>query len=441
MFIWGNMFGGMISSEAPYILIMIIGMILVKTELMNYDGLSSIGKVCIEIFIPCYLFINICGSTSVDQIIENSVVIISQLVMIAMGFIISYIYCIIADIDVRNKWTLISLVCISEIKHVSQFQNNTFCFHLDDKNESESSYCSNIKTNHNSHMFFQAFIFWYFFLFAIRKGRETRRIILEVGRAVGRAVAHCDDNKFLEDNYILETNEYLVNEKQSAAKALNIGYIKNKLKTVDKTESTLYANELFYKEILDYHKIYIKRGEHKKSLIHKISYILFGPCQITLFSGFIAGFITDFKVWMFDKTKAQVMFFDTFNFMGLSHLIISYLMLGSAILINKKAEYNYSFRKVDHVFVFLLRGLIFPFFGVIYSYIVINISDTNRVVAFNTFLQWFTPSSIDLIIIAFAKEMNARDVGISIMGQWIIMMVFGTFTSLCAVLGALGLNN
>ena len=476
MFNYGNFYGGLLTTEIPYLVIITIGIILVKTELMNHEGLISIAKVCIEVFIPCYLFISITGSTSTEQIITNSPVIISQLIMIAIGFLISFIFCKLSKADVRTKWTICALVSISEIKHTSQFHNNTFCYHLKEGNvilSKESKYCDYIKYNHNSHMFFQAFILWYFIYFFIRKDKEKNRIITEVGRYVVHAnqkplIENIDigeevsinenNNNNSNSNNINNDNTKRVNksndnkvinysenkkkeiDKQIESRNIKVLYDENHIKNTAKTESTLFVNEnIFENNIKKFYLKYLYKKSDAKSFWYKASYIMFGPCQIALFCGFVAGFITPFKTWMFDKTNAQVMFFDTFYYLGISHLVISYLIIGSSTLIYNKSEYRYRMRIIDHVFILLIRGLIFPFIGVLYGYITYSINKDQRAVAYNSFLQWFTPSSIDIIIITYAKDINTTDVGISIALQWIIMFVFGTFTSSSAFLGAINL--
>lgn len=434
VFHWGHFYGGLLTSELPYIVVMIVGMILVKTELMNHEGIISICKLCIEVFIPCYIFIAVCGSTSASQIIENAPVIISQLIMIAIAIVISLLYCHFAKADVRTKWTILSLVAISEIKHLSQFQNNTFCYHLDTlKTDRETAYCTDIKKNHNSHLFFQAFLTWYIFYYLIRKDKEKNRIIVEVGRAT----AHADQKPLIASFNASNEKE---DDKEKDGRYMKKLYDDNHIKNTEKTESTLFVDHNLYGEIVRFYNKYILKKSNVKSFWYKSAYIFFGPCQVTMFCGLVAGFITPVKYWIFDKTKAQVMFFDSFYYMGVSHLVISYLIIGSSMLIKHKSEYRYEMRIWDHVFVAIMRCFIFPFIGVLYGYIAYSIVPDNRVVAFNSFLQWFTPSSIDLIIISHAKDINTRDVGLSIFIQWLMMFIFGNFTSISAFLGAVQLG-
>lgn len=413
----GLLFGGLLTSEVPYIIIMGIGFALVKTELLNVEGLCSIAKLAIEVFLPTYLFINIAGSTSIAQLITNSVVIVSQLCMIAISVAVGLIYCKISGVDIRLKWTIIGLLSVSEIKNSSLYQIKTFCYHLTQKSENETSYCSNITYNHCSHLFFQSVIVWYLIYQLMRVDRKNRKII---------------------DFYLIKkTRELTDNPNPTEINQAKTEQELNENKIEKKQEEHINAEafDSLNKDVPD-------NLEPVKPKWKEVLYIVFGPCQITMFAGFIAGFIVDFKIWMFNRQSSQVLFFDSFNNIAVTHLIVSYLMVGSSLVLQSNHQFQFRFRKQDHIFVLVFRCIILPLLGILYTYIstiIISEESINKVVLFNSFLQWYSPTSIDIILIVYAKQLNFSDVGTSIFLQWIIMFAFHKFTYLFGFLGVVKL--
>lgn len=416
----GLLFGGLLTSEVPYIVIMGIGFALVKTELLNVEGLCSIAKLAIEVFLPTYLFINVAGSTSINQITTNSSVIVSQLLMMAVSVIAGLIYCKMTGVDIRLKWTIIGLLSVSEIKHSSQYQMKTFCYHLTTKTSSENDYCNSITYNHCSHMFFQAFFVWYFIYQLMRQDRKNRKIV---------------------DYFLIKKTRELTDENQNQNPTEG-----NQAKTEEdlKGKSVVKVQEehINTQAFIDLKKEVPDNLEPKKPIWKEILYITFGPCQICIFAGFIAGFITPFKTWMFDRTSSQVLFFDSFNNIAVTHLIVSYLMVGASLVLQSNHQFQFRFRKQDHIFVLVFRCLILPLLGILYTYISTVVTSSvqlNNAVLFNAFLQWYSPTSIDIILIVYAKQLNFPDIGTSIFLQWIFMFALHKFTYLFGFLGVVKL--
>lgn len=588
---WGHFFGGQITCEFPFLVIMLIGYFFAKLGAITYDGCIVLAKLSIEVFLPCYIFIQVCRSTTKSYIEENAAVIISQLIIMTLSFSAAFIYATLSKIDVRYKWTFIALVTITEVKYLNYLQVSSFCYHVLDKNPTEITYCSKIDDSNYSHMFFQGIFSWYIFFYGIRRDREHWRTIVEVGRDIAKAYETAivlddesssdeeeeeslirkrksttksrkdtkeeNDKKDFDlekDNIIqkkdeelnkneiketvqehLETNRLGVKEternlikqdsnnlnpQESEMNQLNTNVKKvdelnnsklskkSKIQAVDqqktdtelknndainkdnkvdsnqsknkdrklskaeqkeakkqkkiddeklkkekqamydefdvnlltrKDNTTLQANTDFYEKVEEYYHLHLhKHKSDIKPWWYKASYVIFGPCQIALFTGFIVGFITVIRNWCFNKTGAQFIFYETLNQIGNSHLVVNYLIIGANFFIFKQHEYSFRFRKMDHVALLIFKCLILPFLGVLYVFICHEINDSNRAVLFNAYVQWITPSSIDIITMVQAKEINNKDSCINVAIQWAWLLCINTFIVNSPMLRILG---
>lgn len=586
---WGHFFGGQVTCEFPFIVLMIIGYCFAKLGAITFDGSIVLAKICIEVFLPCYIFIQICQATTVDYLIQNGAVIVSQCFLMLIAFTASYIYAILMKVDVRYKWTLIAIATISEIKFMNYLLVGSFCYHVDDKSKVETAYCSKLNYFNYSHMFFQNIISWYLFFIAIRKDREHWRTIVEVGRDIAKAYEtelvidsssssedeqeeeklaiikrkskdnsgkngvknkelkedkeanqqygtsqyskDCkyeltkgyketeqgflknitpeddkDNNKVHED-YFGEKDEHSVNnsrdngnnkgkvkpqeielqekddskiksnnKKDNSKDNFNSKDNKDKMEAeekkqrkrelrelrkqeeqklkrekqimydlyqqnmeVPKDNNTLHAPPEFFEEVEKYYCAHLQKTKADiKPWWYKLSYVLLGPCQIALFTGFIVGFISVVRTWIFNTTGAQFIFYDTINSIGNAHLVVNYLLIGANLHLLKQHEFTFRFRKIDHFALLILKCLILPFLGLLYVFIAKEVNNINRVVLFNAYIQWITPTSIDIITMVQAKEINSKDTAISVFIQWVWLLCISTFAVNSPMLRILG---
>lgn len=536
---WGHFFGGQLTCTFPFCVIIFIGYFFARLGAITYDGSIVLAKLCIDIFIPCYLFIHICKSTTTDYLQDNGAVIVSILVIMVFAFTITYIYAVITNVDVRYKWTFIALATISEVKYMNYLSVHSFCYHIEeahDYNPTELSYCEHLEDTNYSHMFFQSLLAWYVFYFAIRKDREHWRTIVDVGRDIAKAYeteliiddssssdeeeeleyqrslrksintqnkkeikeepkeseraeivnkelnmqeielkvkseniesnklnnSHNNDNKI--NNMNENENDNKLNHshsnrkiKEQKEKALEIKRIKKeeeaqmkKIKqdmydefeghmAVAKDTSSLHASPDFLDKVQCYYDSYLHKHKSEiKPWWYKLSYVMFGPCQIALWTGFIVGFITVIRDWTFNTTGAQFIFYETINSIANTHLVVNYLLIGANFFIFKQHEYSFRFRKQDHVALLILKCIILPFLGLLYVFIAKEVDDTNKAALFNAYLQWISPSSIDVITMVQAKEINTTDCCINTALQWVWFTVVSTFAVNAPMLKILG---
>jgi len=516
---YGHFYGGVLTCTFPFCILIFIGWFFSKLGAITYEGSVVLSKLCIEVFLPCYIFIQVCKSTTTDHLEANAAVIVSQLFIMVISVIIAYFFVKIFKVDVRSKWTFISIASISEVKFMNYLVVNTFCYHTETNyTEGEMTYCNNMEEYAYSHMFFQIFISWYFLYLGIRKDREHWRTIVEVGRDIAKAYEteliiddsseSSEDEEEVNDNNVFNNNKETQENKQNDGEApikteeVNIELAdkreenlnkdlqteqnriierneesksrkelsklkkeksreikqakkneEDKLKKekqimydeyqknlqIEKDNNSLHATQEFYDKVREYYDSHLhKHKSDVKPWHYKLSYIMFGPCQIAMFTGFIVGFISTIRTWVFNKTGAQFIFYETINSIGNSHLVVNYLIIGANFHFIKKYEYSFSFRKIDHVFLLVFKCIFLPFLGLLYLYIAKEVGDSIKPSLFNAYLQWVMPTSIDIITMVQAKEINVRDACINTALQWGWYSVVNTFAAFSPSLKIIG---
>ncbi len=111
--------------------------------------------------------------------------------------------------------------------------------------------------------------------------------------------------------------------------------------------------------------------------------------------------------------------------------------MGTNVFLNSNNSIR--FRKIDMVVHIIIKSLILPFLGVLFAYLSHSNIPENRTLSFACFVQWLLPTSIDIVFITQAKQINAKDVCILITIQYLILVVLSNFVNLPALLAVLGL--
>jgi len=93
---------------------------------------------------------------------------------------------------------------------------------------------------------------------------------------------------------------------------------------------------------------------------------------------------------------------------------------------------------MDYIAILLIKSLILPFLGVIYSLIMYSFIPANRIYIFACFIQWQLPTSLDIILITQSREINAKSVAIAISLQYIIMTFLSNYCVLPTFLQVIG---
>ena len=176
--------GGLISCEFPYVVLIGIGYLFGRLNLIQRDGVIALSKLTIEIFLPVYLFLQIGRSTSVEQIHMNSLIIISNLIMIAIAAILGLFYTFITKMDIRYRFTWLGLLCFCDIRRVHYLISNSFCYHLKDKTPDEKTWCTDILANNYTHLFFQQILLWYVGFNLIRLDRFCYKRVIDAKKVI-----------------------------------------------------------------------------------------------------------------------------------------------------------------------------------------------------------------------------------------------------------------
>lgn len=75
-----------------------------------------------------------------------------------------------------------------------------------------------------------------------------------------------------------------------------------------------------------------------------------------------------------------------------------------------------------------------PFLGVIFSLIAYGFIPDNRILIFTAFIQWLLPTTLDIISIVQAREINAKSLAIAVFIQYVLMTCLNNFIVLPAFL-------
>ena len=69
---YSHLLGALLSAQVPYMFMLGCGYFFAKVGLLQKEGLVSFAKMNIEIFLPVYLFIQVCRSTFTYNLEENN---------------------------------------------------------------------------------------------------------------------------------------------------------------------------------------------------------------------------------------------------------------------------------------------------------------------------------------------------------------------------------
>jgi len=201
-------------------------------------------------------------------------------------------------------------------------------------------------------------------------------------------------------------------------------------------EGHIYASPSFSKRINDYYKTKIEKNP--QSILGNLVYILLQPCLIAIFCGFVLGFIPSLQSWWFNTTTSVFMFEDTFNQIGNAHIVCLFLIIGVNLYYSDRTNYEARFTRQEYLVQLLLKTIILPFIGLIFISIA-QVYISNRALLFTAFIQWFMPSTADILIICQSKLISPYSVCMTILIQYIIMTVLGNFLFMGPLMKILGL--
>ena len=93
---------------------------------------------------------------------------------------------------------------------------------------------------------------------------------------------------------------------------------------------------------------------------------------------------------------------------------------------------------MDYAAVILIKSFILPFLGVVFALIAFNYVPQNRVLIYTAFIQWLLPTSLDIITISQAREINSKNMAVSCGIQYVFMTCLNNFIVLPAFLKVIG---
>ena len=196
---YGKFIGALITSQIPYAFMIFCGFFFGKVGLIQKEGLFAFSKMNIEIFLPIYLFIQVCRSTYTYNFEENGVIIISFIFYFVISFIICFIYCLISKMDLRYRFTFILLTAVIDIKRLHYLYINSFCYLLENKLDKEKTFCSNILDFSYVHVFFQGLVIWFIAYNLIKMDKAYENQAIEVWDNIHIKV-NTEENDLLNDN-------------------------------------------------------------------------------------------------------------------------------------------------------------------------------------------------------------------------------------------------
>lgn len=134
------------------------------------------------------------------------------------------------------------------------------------------------------------------------------------------------------------------------------------------------------------------------------------------------------------------MFFDTFNNIANCNILIGLLIIGANLALEhtSEAKGHIEVRKMDFVAHLVFKIVVMPFFGVIFGLISHKFIPENRALTWSCFLQWFLPTSNDIMIIIQLKDINVRFVAICIFIQYFAQAFINDLIHLPAMMSILG---
>lgn len=181
---FSHLLGGLLSSQTPYIFMLLSGLFFSKIGMLDKDGLCALARLSIEIFLPIYYFIQVCRCTYTLNLENNWIIILSFLFYMVIAFLLSGAWALFSKMDVRCRWTFIAIACFTDVKRLHYLYVNTFCYHLDNKTPKETSFCGNILVNSLVHLFFQGILIWYFVLNLVELDKVNKKGIKELWEEV-----------------------------------------------------------------------------------------------------------------------------------------------------------------------------------------------------------------------------------------------------------------
>ena len=463
---YGKLIGALMTSQIPYAFMIFCGFFFGKVGLIQKEGLFAFSKMNIEIFLPIYLFIQVCRSTYTYNFEENGVIIISFIFYFVISFIICFIYCLISKMDLRYRFTFILLTSVIDVKRLHYLYINSYCYLLENKLDKEKTFCNKILDYSYIHVFFQGLVIWFIGYNLIKMDKAYENQAIEVWDNIHIKI-NTEENDLLNDNQkeekkdeekkdeekkeeniekkteeneLLKSNRYTKSEIEEAKNIYNSYAINNKnnIENTDqpnendlnKTEEMInfQGRQSFYSKISKYQKIrFFQTNNIKKELL----LLIFNSPFIGLIIAFIVGFIRVIREWIYDTTTPVYLFFDTFNTIGNCNILLGFLMVGANLFhentINKKNS-NALIRIIDYIIHLIIKVIILPFLGIVFCYVVKKkfIKD-NKVLIWACFIQWLLPSSIDIMAIAQVNDANCKFVAFSICFQLVFQMLINNF--------------
>ena len=454
---YSHLLGALLSAQVPYMFMIACGYFFAKVGLLQKEGLISFAKMNIEIFLPIYLFIQVCRSTFTYNFEEYGVIILSFLFYFVISFVLCFLYAFLSKMDLRYRFTFISITCFVDLERLHYLYINSMCFLLKNKLEPETIFCEDILVHSNIHVFFQGIVIWYLSFNLIRMDRAYQRQATEVWERVSKENLKSEAKALNTDKEDRESNNYfnddgdvndkkedredtLTNEEKLKVKEIYQMYSVPAKDSIEKDnnnqESTnqnenennvihVFARQSFYNKISKYHKASFFKND---SIWKEIIYILLRSPLIGLFVGFVVGFIRVIREWIYNTTTPVYLFFDTFNTIGNCNILLGFLMIGANLVeeegINKSKNVTIKIRAIDYIAHFLIKIIIMPFLGVAFSSVIDNhFFEDNRILNWACFIQWILPTSIDVVAIVQLKNINYRFVCICIFVQYVCQML------------------
>lgn len=474
--IFSHLLGSLLSAQAPYLFMILSGFFFGKIGLISKEALLSFAQMNIDIFLPTYLFILVGKCSFTYNYIQNWIIILSFLFYTVIAFLLSYLWCIITKIDLRYRYSFIILTCFVDIKRLYFLYIKSFCFLYDNKTINDDEFCSDIQVHAYLPAFFQGILIWYLGFNLLRIDAAYQKDTKDLWDKIKDVIQFKSNNQIelqplnneikkdkdnsnanlyqdlqeiqgiklnnfvkpkgdkhnshiqVSEDKIKNHNTSLISPFDNGLEKEQIHKIFNEYKINNNPHSSyeIYASIDFYTKIRKHHIISIRKY---KQTCKEIMFTFFQSPLFGLSIGFIIGFIRSIREWVFDTTTPVYLFYDTFNNIGNCNILLGFLIIGGASIIDlsKEEREENAYPKVrikDYIAHLVIKVIIMPFLGIIFTYVLKEkYYKDNNVLLWTCFIQWMIPTSLDVVNIICSFNMNYRFLGICLLSQFIFLMI------------------
>ena len=178
------------------------------------------------------------------------------------------------------------MISIQDVRLMNEMLSNTFCYILSVQNNDEKIFCKNSTNYSYVHLFFHQIVIWYLIFNIIRRDK-----------------LHTSSIKILSENINKIQDNIIIHEANSDYALKETSELALKFKNNKINDDEIYVSKSFALKAETFNEKYLNL-ENKSSIV-SVLYTILQPVLISIFSGFILGFITPLNLWFYNKTSVM----------------------------------------------------------------------------------------------------------------------------------------